>query len=972
MKAPGRLLFSLFFFSSVLADSGDLSGPSLNDDVLGLIVFKADVFDPHSKLASWNENDDSPCSWYGVKCEPRNNLVVELSLDGLDLSGKIGRGLLQLKSLRKLSLSRNNLTGPLNQDLTRLESLHTLDFSENALSGAIPSEFFWQCRSLRSLSLAGNHFSSEIPASVGDCLTLASLNLSSNWLSGVLPAELWSLYGLRTVDLSGNFLVGQIPKGMDRLFNLRTISLRRNGLTGSLPIDICHCFLLRFLDLSENSFSGNLPETMQRLTMLNYISLRSNNFSGEIPMWLGDLKKLQVLDLSNNGFTGPIPESIGSLQDMKKIDLSANSLSGSLPKSMANCTNLAEVNFSQNSFVGSLPSWSFGIGVQEIMISKNNLDEVIKVSAASNQTLQVLDLSWNMLTGVIPLEIERMQRIQYLNLSRNFLSGSIPATFGKLMILEVADLSSNLLTGHIPKEIGGAISLKGLNLGNNSLTGEIPYQIGNCSSLTSLILTQNNLSGSIPPTLANLSSLQTIDLSLNGLTGSIPKQLSELPHLLSFNVSHNLLSGEIPSGNFFNNIPPSCLADNPDLCGSAVNRSCHSVLPKPIVLNPNSSSSYSPNSEFSPEKLTHKKIILSISTLVAIGAAVLIAVGVITITVLNLRVRATASRSAAAYYMSDGYISRSPATTDANSGKLVMFSSDDHDLSNGAHAILNKDTELGRGGFGTVYKTVLQDGRPVAIKKLTVSSLVKSQEFFEREIKKIGKMKHPNLVALEGYYYTPSLQLLIYEFVTGGTLFNHLHENSGLNCLSWQERFDIILGVARSLAYLHHHNVVHYNLKSSNILIDGSGEPRVGDFGLAKLLPMLDRYVLSNKIQSALGYMAPEFACQTVKITDKCDVYGFGVLVLEILSGRKPVEYMEDDVVVLCDVVRVALDDGRVEECMDVRLGGKFPVEEAVPVTKLGLICTSQVPSNRPHMSEVVNMLELIRCPQNGYVEELG
>ncbi|CAN1297559.1 Probable LRR receptor-like serine/threonine-protein kinase IRK [Linum perenne] len=202
-----------------------------------------------------------------------------------------------------------------------------------------------------------------------------------------------------------------------------------------------------------------------------------------------------------------------------------------------------------------------------------------------------------------------------------------------------------------------------------------------------------------------------------------------------------------------------------------------------------------------------------------------------------------------------------------------MFSGDP-DFSAGTHALLNKDCELGRGGFGAVYRTVLGDGQPVAIKKLTVSSLVKSRDDFEREVKKLGKIRHRNLVQLEGYYWTPSLQLLIYEFLSGGSLYKHLHE--------------------------------------------------------------------------------------------KCDVYGFGVLVLEIITGRKPVEYMEDDVVMLCDTVRAALEEGKTEECIDESLQGAFPTDEAIPVVKLGLICTSQVPSNRPDMSEVVNILEMIRCPSEG------
>ncbi|XP_073114501.1 uncharacterized protein [Elaeis guineensis] len=917
------VLFLVFF--PLLAMSG-----ALNDDVLGLIVFKADLQDPTSKLTSWNEDDNDPCGWMGITCNPTTNRVTELNLDGFSLSGKIGRGLLQLQSLRKLSLSKNNFSGSLNPNLSRLESLWTVDLSENNLSGSIPDEFFQQCRSLRTILLANNAFSGEIPPGVGSCSTLAELNISSNRLSGRLPSGLWSLYGLRSLDLSGNSLSGDIPMGISRLYNLRAIDLRGNRLSGGLPDDIGGCLLLKSLDLSENLLTGN-------------------------------------------GFSGQVPDSIGNLQVVKRLDFSQNNFTGSLPESIGICKSLLEVDFSQNSLIGDLPTWIFELGLQSISVSGNKMSGSIQIPITTDQTLKILDLSNNGFSGRIPVDIGNIHGLQFLNLSWNSLSGSIPASVRELKSLQVLDLNGNRLNGSIPLEIGEAVSLNELNLHKNSLTGGIPTQIGNCSSLTSLILSQNNLTGPIPPTLANLTNLQTIDLSHNRLTGTLPKQLSNLPHLLSFNISHNLFSGDLPAGNFFDTIPPSSISDNPGLCGSVVNRSCPAVLPKPIVLNPNSSSpNPSSNSAFSPGKLRHKKIILSISTLIAIGAAALIMLGVFTITVLNIRVRAAAtSQSAAALVLSDGYYSHSPGT-EADSGKLVMFSGNDPDFSAGAHAILNKDCELGRGGFGTVYKTILRDGRPVAIKKLTVSSLVKSQEDFEREVKKLGKVRHPNLVTLEGYYWTPSLQLLIYEFVSGGNLYRHLHESSASNSLSWRERFDIILGIARSLAHLHRLNIIHYNLKSSNILIDGSGEAKVGDAGLAKLLPMLDRYVLSSKIQSALGYMAPEFACRTVKITEKCDVYGFGVLVLEIITGRRPVEYMEDDVVVLCDVVRGALEEGRVEECVDGRLGGKFPVEEAVPVVKLGLICTSQVPSNRPDMAEVVNILQLIRCPLNEPEEELS
>lgn len=971
-----KSLLTLLLFWLVLLAVASLPvrslSPSLNDDVLGLIVFKADIQDPTQKLSSWNEDDDTPCNWIGVKCNPRSNRVTELNLDGFSLSGRIGRGLLQLKFLRKLSLANNNLSGIISPNLAKLESLRIIDLTGNSLSGFITDDFFKQCGSLRSISLARNRFSGKIPGSLGSCATLASINLSWNQFSGSLPGGIWGLSGLRSLDLSGNLLEGDIPKGVEALNNLRSINLSKNKFSGQVPEGIGSCLLLRSIDLSMNLLSGSVPQTMQRLSLCSYLNLSMNSFVGGVPEWIGEMNSLETLDFSVNKFSGLVPDSVGNLELLKVLNFSANNLTGSLPASMGNNVNLLAIDFSQNLMTGDLPGWILKSGLNQVSLSENklgaNVTNPISTSAGITlQKIQVLDLSHNLFSGAIS-DIGVLSSLQFLNLSRNSLSGHIPGTVGELKALDVLDLSQNQLNGSIPIEIGGAYSLKDLRLNANFLEGKIPSSIENCTLLTSLVISQNNLSGPIPAEIGKLSNLQTVDLSFNSLAGTLPKQLANLPHLLSFNISHNNLQGELPAGGFFNTISPTAVFGNPSLCGSAVNKSCPTVLPKPIVLNPNASSD-SISGEL-PPNVGHKRIILSISSLIAIGAAAVIVVGVIAITVLNLRVRSSVSRSAAALTLSAGdEFSHSP-TTDANSGKLVMFSGEP-DFSTGAHALLNKDCELGRGGFGAVYRTVLRDGRSVAIKKLTVSSLVKSQEEFEREVKKLGKIRHPNLVALDGYYWTQSLQLLIYEFVSGGSLYKHLHEGSGGNYLSWNDRFSIILGTAKSLAHLHQSNIIHYNIKSSNVLIDGSGEPKVGDFGLARLLPMLDRYVLSSKIQSALGYMAPEFACRTVKITEKCDVYGFGVLVLEVVTGKRPVEYMEDDVVVLCDMVRGALEEGRVEECVDGRLQGKFPAEEAIPVIKLGLICTSQVPSNRPDMGEVVNILELIRCPSEGQ-EDLG
>ncbi|KAH6769370.1 Leucine-rich repeat protein kinase family protein [Perilla frutescens var. frutescens] len=942
--------------------------PAFNDDVLGLIVFKAGLTDPQSRLTSWNEEDNLACKWVGVKCDPNTNRVTELILDGFSLSGHIGRSLVRLQSLRVLQLSRNNFSGTINPILAQIPALESLDLSGNSLSGLIPEQLFQQCGSLKAVSLAKNNLSGLMPQSLSSCSNLQRLNLSSNRLSGQLLSELWSLRSLRLLDLSDNLFEGEIPGGVESLSELRVISLRRNGLVGWLPENLGNCLMLKTVDFSGNYFSGSLPLSMRKLGLCRYLDVRENSLTGEFPDWIGEMRSLEFLYISGNNFSGRVPSSVGNLQSLKEVNMSKNRFVGSLPESFGGCVNLKVVDFGHNSFSGNLPSWLFVLALESVSLSGNRYSGSIAFPVSwsqSFQSLQSLDLSSNALTGGIPVAIGNFSRLQALNVSRNSLAGSIPASIGELNTTRVVDMSHNQLTGSIPPEVGSAVSLQQLRLDSNLLAGGIPAGIGNCSSLTSLVLSRNNLTGPVPGSITNLSNLELLDLSFNNLTGSLPKELTNLSHLVSFNVSFNDLEGELPVGGFFNTIPPSSVIGNPSLCGSIVKQSCPAVHPKPLVLNPNSSVS---NHGPLPPNLRHKRIVLSISSLVAIGAAVFIALGVVTVSILNMHARTSMARSAAAFAFSGGDDFSPSHDTEANYGKLVMFSGE-ADFVTGAQSLLNKNCELGRGGFGTVYKTELRGGRSIAIKKLNTTSLVKCQDDFEREVKALGKIRHHNLVTLEGYYWTPSLQLLINEHVSGESLHKHLHEGGSDSCLTWQQRFSIILGTARGLAHLHQLSVIHYNMKSSNVLIDVSGDPKVGDFGLARLLPALDRYILSSKIQSALGYMAPEFACQTVKITEKCDVYGFGVLTLEVLTGKRPVEYMEDDVVVLCDMVREALDEGRIEECIDKKLKGNYPVEEAIPVVKLGLICASQVPSNRPDMEEVIRILELIQSPTENQQE---
>ena len=184
--------------------------------------------------------------------------------------------------------------------------------------------------------------------------------------------------------------------------------------------------------------------------------------------------------------------------------------------------------------------------------------------------------------------------------------------------------------------------------------------------------------------------------------------------------------------------------------------------------------------------------------------------------------------------------------------------------------------------------------------------------------------------------------------------------------LSWSTRFRILLGTAKGLAHLHNScnpPITHYNLKPSNILLDENYNAKVSDFGLARLLTNVQNHsMIENRFQGAPGYPAPELACQSLRVNEKCDVYSFGVITLEIITGKRPIEYGEDNVMILNDHVKVLLEEGNVLECVDESIG-EYPDEEVLPVLKLALVCTSQIPSSRPSMKEVVQILQVIKTP---------
>jgi hypothetical protein len=521
-------------------------------------------------------------------------------------------------------------------------------------------------------------------------------------------------------------------------------------------------------------------------------------------------------------------------------------------------------------------------------------------------------------------------------------------------------------------------------------------------------LGHNGLTGPIPAGISELKKLEILRLEYNNLSGEIPQQLGALESLLAVNISHNRLVGRLPASGVFQSLDASALEGNLGICSPLVTEPCRMNVPKPLVLDPNEYTHGGGDGDNNLETngaVPRKRRVLSVSALVAICAALVIVLGVVVITLLNMSARRRAEAAAGAAggpeqkKELESIVTGGSSTTKSSSGnkggnknkqlaagKMVTFgpgsSLRSEDLVAGADALLSKATEIGRGAFGTVYRVSVGEGRVVAIKKLAAASatgVASSRDEFEREVRVLGKAKHPNLLPLKGYYWTPQLQLLITEYAAHGSLEARLHGGGGGGGgrpppMTWEERFRVISGTARGLAYLHQAfrpPLIHYDVKPSNILlVDERCNPAVGDFGVARLAAAEQAQRRRGRhAVGGSGYVAPELACQSLRVNEKCDIYGLGVVILEVVTGRRAVEYGEDDVVVLQDQVRVLLEHGNAAECVDPGMGGAFPEEEVLPVLKLGMVCTSQIPSNRPSMAEVVQILQVIKAPVGGRME---
>ncbi|KAB2598979.1 BRASSINOSTEROID INSENSITIVE 1-associated receptor kinase 1-like [Pyrus ussuriensis x Pyrus communis] len=484
------------------------------------------------------------------------------------------------------------------------------------------------------------------------------------------------------------------------------------------------------------------------------------------------------------------------------------------------------------------------------------------------------------------------------------LSGQLVAQLGVLSKLQYLELYSNNITGTIPEELGGLADLVSLDLYLNKLHGSIPATLGNLAKLRFLRLNNNTLSGTIPVTLTNILSLQVLDLSNNKLTGDIP-----------VNGSFSLFT-------------PISFANNP-------------LKPLP----PSPSPPVSPNPPSSPGATATG----AIAGGVAAGAALLFAAPAIALAYWRRR------------KPQDNFFDV-PAEEDpeVHLGQLKRFSL--RELQVATDTFSNKNI-LGRGGFGKVYKGRLADGTLVAVKRLKEERTQGGELQFQTEVEMISMAVHRNLLRLRGFCMTPTERLLVYPYMSNGSVASCLRDRpEGQPALDWPIRQRIALGSARGLAYLHDHcdpKIIHRDVKAANILLDEEFEAVVGDFGLAKLMDYKDTHV-TTAVRGTIGHIAPEYL-STGKSSEKTDVFGYGVMLLELITGQRAFDLARlanDDDVMLLDWVKGLLKDRRLETLVDADLNGNYVDDEVEQLIQVALLCTQGTPGERPKMSEVVRMLE--------------
>lgn len=939
------LFLSLHFLAALLPVALIPISTSLSVETRALLELRRQLNDPLNYLESWNESQ-SPCQFAGVTCDNSGH-VIKISLANLSLSGKISPAISVLHSLSSLelganaisgivpstlvncanlqllNLSSNSLTGQL-PDLSALQNLRVLDLSTNIFSGNFPS-WIGKLTGLVQLGLAENNFEEgDVPQGIGNLKNLTWLFLAKCNLRGEMPASIFQLTSLGTLDFSRNQISGKFPKAISNLLNLYKIELYQNNLTGELPPELANLIQLREFDISRNQLTGKLPAEIGTLKNFTIFHIYGNNFWGELPKELGDLQFLVSFSIYQNNFSGEFPANLGRFSPLNAIDISENSFSGEFPRFLCQSNKLQFLLALDNNFSGEFPeSYANCKSLQRFRVSKNHFTGKIPDALWGLPYAVIIDVSDNSFTGRISSDIGISVSLTQLYVQNNRFSGELPAELGKLPQLQKLFAFNNSFSGQIPSQIGNLKQLSSLHLEGNNLTGYIPSELGMCNRLVDLNLAENSLSGDIPETLSMLTFLNSLNLSNNLMTGSIPQGLASLK-LSSIDLSRNHFSGSIPT-QLLMMAGDEAFSGNTALCVDEIPESQR--YPDLNVCNVSHS-----NKQFLGKQIFLVPVILLAMSILLAGLAF--------VSYKSFRLEEWNKRKD----LEEGI---------KKDSKWILESFHPTELDPEEICNLVEENLIGCGGTGKVYRLDLNKNRgTVAVKQLWKGDGTKALMV---EIDIMGKIRHRNILKLYASLRGRGTNFLVFEYMPNGNLYQALRREikGGQPELDWNKRYKIAVGAAQGIMYLHHDcspAIIHRDIKSTNILLDEEYEAKIADFGIAKIVEESE----SSCFAGTHGYMAPELAYSS-KATEKSDIYSFGVVLLELLTGHHPTDsqfFGGKDIVFW---VSTCHDGQNLGEAFDPRLSNSE--DDMLKVLKIACLCTNELPSLRPTMREVVNML---------------
>uniref|UniRef100_J3LES2 Receptor kinase-like protein Xa21 n=1 Tax=Oryza brachyantha TaxID=4533 RepID=J3LES2_ORYBR len=971
------LLLLLLLYYAVCGIHGASGFPDDSTDMLSLIAFRKAINDPTGALNSWNARAPH-CQWKGVTCTTKHpGRVTELDLAGQGLSGAIPASVGNLTFVRTLDLSSNNFYGQM-PDLSNLQKMQVLNLSYNSLHGVIPDTLS-NCSNLKELHLYHNSLTSNIPPQIGLLANLVYMAISNNNLSGTITPTLGNMTSLATLFLTTNHLEGSVPDEIGQLPNISILSLGENMLSGSIPASLLNSSIAA-IELRANLLNGTLPTNMgDNLPNLQSLFLGHNMLEGHIPVSLGNASMLKSVILQHNNFTGQIPTTFGKLSGLSRLDFQANKLEAidsegwEFLNALRNCSVLEALELAGNQLQGTIPNSVCSLqktlrylvlggnqlsgtvpscignlsGLIQLTLDDNNLTGNIGQWIGNFKYLQSLYLRNNKFTGHIPFSIGNLTQLTELYLENNAFDGHIPPSIGNSPLLLKIDLSFNRIQGTIPLEIGNLGQLIYLQLTLKKLTGKIPYVLDQCQNLVTIQLDQNFLTGVIPVSIANLKGLSVLNLSHNILSGAISVVLGDLPLLSKLDLSYNNLQGEIPRNGLFGNATSVYLEGSWGLCGG--------VIDLHMQLCPQVS-----------HKMERKKNL----------ARLLIPIfGFLSLTVLIYLIYLVKKTSRRPYLSLLSFGKQFPRVSYKDLAQATRN--------------FSQSNIIGKGSYGSVYRAKLTLAKiQVAIKvfDLQVKSADRS---FISECEILRSIRHRNLLPILTACSTidhngNDFKALIYEYMPNGCLDMWLHKNVSVasKYLSLAQRVSIAVDVANALSYLHHEcerSIVHCDLKPTNILLDDDMNAYLGDFGISSLI-LESRFTShghpcpnsSIGLKGTIGYIAPDYT-QCGRASTCGDVYSFGIVLLEMLIGKRPTDPMFENELNIVNFVEKNFPK-QIPQIIDARLqeeckGLNQAITEQgdcfyvclLSVAEVALSCTHLIPKERMTIREIAIKLHAIR-----------